>query len=229
MALPLGTLVNIGGSLLLLVSGVGIVALARGQAGVRVVGVVLALVGLDFVYGVLADGSVVLGWMDLALGVGMLPAALLAAWLYPSRATPRESRRLAVASVASVAWAVAALRANLLDAQRLPQLLAGHGRLAAGALLFAANPIQRAMERLTDGGERAPAARADAPQGSGTAEREDAYRHAVRLALRDRTLTREEERHLLRLAYHLGVPTPRAMQIHDMVRLRREAEAEARP
>lgn len=96
------------------------------------------------------------------------------------------------------------------------------GGVAAGALLFAANPIQRAIERLGDhtpgrpttGNARRPR---DAAQ---DAEREGAYREAVRLALRDRTLTREEERHLLRLAYQLGVPTPRAMEIHDEVERR---------
>ena len=75
------------------------------------------------------------------------------------------------------------------------------GGIVAGAFVFAASPIQRAMERR----DSAPAAP--------TRRSEESYRKAVRLALRDRRLTREEETHLHELARDLGIDGPRAHAI----------------
>lgn len=87
------------------------------------------------------------------------------------------------------------------------------GLLGAGALVFAMAPLQRAAERLA---ERAVPV-AGQPTADPGLDKETAYRSAVRLALRDRVLTREEERHLLRLAHHAGISAPRALAIHDEI------------
>ncbi|HEX9815706.1 MAG TPA: hypothetical protein VGB18_01890 [Candidatus Thermoplasmatota archaeon] len=90
------------------------------------------------------------------------------------------------------------------------------GGAAAGALLFAAVPLQRAAERLT--GRETP--RSAPAQASG---KEDAYRAALRLALRDRVLTREEELGLALLSDELGLTSRRAREIQY------DVEAEGRP
>lgn len=83
------------------------------------------------------------------------------------------------------------------------------GLLAAGALVFVMAPLQRAAERFA---ERAvPETTQDPP--TIPTEKEEMYRDAVRLALRDRTLTRAEERHLFRLARGLGLTPDRAHEI----------------
>lgn len=94
------------------------------------------------------------------------------------------------------------------------------GIAAAGMLVFALAPLQRAAERLAERAvpisAPAPPAPAASPAGARD-EREQAFRRAVRLALRDRELTREEERHLLDLAHHLGIAPLRAGEIQDEI------------
>lgn len=78
------------------------------------------------------------------------------------------------------------------------------GGVIAGAFLFAAAPLQRALEARGAGGE----------------DRLASYREAARYALRDGVLTRKEETHLARLAEHLGIGAA------DALRIRHEVEDE---
>jgi hypothetical protein len=81
-------------------------------------------------------------------------------------------------------------------------------------MLFAITPLQRAAERFADvampgvGGRRDPTSR------------ELAYTHALRFALSEGGVTREEELQLALLADELGLSTQAA------TRLRHEVEAE---
>jgi hypothetical protein len=90
------------------------------------------------------------------------------------------------------------------------------GGIVAGAFLFAATPIQRALEG------RGAARRLDVGEPPRDASRrEDAYLDACRLAMRDKRLTRAEEARLHRLADELGLAPSRA---HELLV---QAEAEA--
>ena len=93
------------------------------------------------------------------------------------------------------------------------------GIAAAGMLVFAMAPLHRAAERLAGKAVPVNASGWGPPEGA-PADRETSYRHAVELALRDRHLTRDEERRLLQLAHHLGIPPVRAAAIHDEVEAR---------
>lgn len=92
------------------------------------------------------------------------------------------------------------------------------GGVVAGALLFAANPIQRAMERMSERPVPARPALGAAAVPSGATRL--AYKRALRLALRDRRLTHNEELEMARLAEDLGIGAASALV------LRREVEAE---
>lgn len=115
---------------------------------------------------------------------------------------------LAATALATL-FIVAQLMQNFLSAEY--GLLAGG--VLAGAVLFAANPVQKAIERATE------------RTGSASAERrlaqEESYRKALRMAVRDRKLTRAEETTLHELAHDLGISGPRA---HALL-----AEAENEP
>ena len=90
------------------------------------------------------------------------------------------------------------------------------GIAIAGTLVFAMAPIQRVAEKLA---ARAVPVAVDA-RGETLAvanRQEDNYRRAVRLALRDRLLTREEEAHLFHVAEGLGIPAGRAMDLRNEV------------
>lgn len=117
-------------------------------------------------------------------------------------------RSTLAASLLGVVFIVAQVAQNFLSAKY--GLLTGG--VIAGALLFAANPIQRAAERLASG---------EAGGRRGEHRYAEAYRLAVRAAVGDGRLTREEEAHLADLAEHLGIGAGEAL------RLRREVEAEA--
>lgn len=90
------------------------------------------------------------------------------------------------------------------------------GGVVAGAVVFAASPLQRAMEARSASRSTSPTAHT-VP----VARRERTYRNALRLAMRDRKLTAAEEAHLFELAEDLGIGAGRAFQ------LKREVEAEA--
>ncbi len=95
------------------------------------------------------------------------------------------------------------------------------GIAAAGALVFAMAPLQRVAERLAEKavplpaqvGAAAPTRFDESPHAD--AGRVDAYRRAVRHALRDREITREEERHLADLATYLGVDYRTALAVRE--------------
>lgn len=108
------------------------------------------------------------------------------------------------------------------------QILFGQGNewvglIAAGALVFAMAPLQRAAERLAE--KAIPSANPASPsEGRGEAS----YRKAVRLAIRDRRLTREEEAHLHELARDMGIDGARAHAI--LIEVEQEsARGEERP
>lgn len=122
------------------------------------------------------------------------------------------ARRGSLAAAVLVAFFIVAQIAQEFLSDSMGVVLGG---IAAGALLFAAVPLQRAAERLA-GGERGVAI---AARTSGHPSA-DAYRDALRLALHDGAMTREEERHLASLADRLGVSYAEAL------RLRHEVETE---
>jgi hypothetical protein len=119
--------------------------------------------------------------------------------------------RGAVAATAlAVLFIVAQIAQNFLAAQY--GLLMGG--IVAGAFLFMASPLQRAVESL-----REPERRHVAAQAASGSAAEDAYKAAVRLALRG-GITRAEELELARIADAHGI---RAVRAHE---LRDEAERE---
>lgn len=92
------------------------------------------------------------------------------------------------------------------------------GAVAAGLLLFALAPLQRAADALAR-----RAVPSDAiPSGAPASRREEVYRKALRVALRDRAITREEETHLHEVAEELGIGAGRAHAL--MVEVEREAQ-----
>lgn len=94
------------------------------------------------------------------------------------------------------------------------------GLFAAGALVFAMAPLQRAAERLA---ERAVPIAPQAPGSDGS--RLDVYRHAVGHALRGRAIAREEEAYLADLATHLGIDYRTALRVRREVEAERETSA----
>ena len=93
------------------------------------------------------------------------------------------------------------------------------GLAAAGALVFAMTPLQRAAERLA---ERAVpvATSTGATPALPAARGAQSYRRAVRFALRDRKLSHDEEVELATIAHDLGLSGP------DATRIRLEVERE---
>lgn len=115
------------------------------------------------------------------------------------------------------------------------QILFGQGNewvglAAAGALVFAISPLQRAAERLAE--KAVPVA---TPSGaSAGSDNEDLYFRATGLALRDRVIAPEEELDLIELAERLGIGARRAAELRmtasrgSMVRRRKTAGAISR-
>lgn len=89
------------------------------------------------------------------------------------------------------------------------------GIVAAGALVFAFAPLQRAADRLANA-----AIPPDTRSPDASAGRSRAFRAAVRAALADGAVTRDEEAHLAEVAQELGIGAA------DALRLRREVESE---
>lgn len=81
------------------------------------------------------------------------------------------------------------------------------GGVIAGVMLFAIAPIQRMAERVAVAA--VPAATA------GEDRRMEVYRLALALALSDRAITRDEERHLAKLAEELGVSHTEALAARE--------------
>ncbi|MEK6974921.1 MAG: hypothetical protein AABY18_01100 [Candidatus Thermoplasmatota archaeon] len=82
------------------------------------------------------------------------------------------------------------------------------GGILAGTFVFAASPIQRAIERSSDRSRPDTAASTSAVAG---------YKAALRAAMRDGTLTRREERHLAEVAMALGISAMQALDLRDEV------------
>lgn len=80
----------------------------------------------------------------------------------------------------------------------------------AGTLVFAMAPIQRAAEKLAE--KAVPAA--STPAGA-LSRKEQTYRDALAVAMRDRRLTSAEEVTLARLAEDLGIGAGRAMELRQ--------------
>lgn len=136
-----------------------------------------------------------------------------------TRPAPAVRRSTMAASALALLFVVAQVAQNFLSTQY--GLLMGG--VVAGAFLFAAQPLQRAMERIT---ERAPAPTTPHPAPATqrrTPSSAEAYRHALRAAMRDGHLSRREERHLAELARVLGIDAAQALD------LREEIEREAKP
>lgn len=147
------------------------------------------------------------------LAAGAFAWAILRHDLLGIEVDRRTERRGTFATIGLVAFfAVAQITQQFLS-ESMGVVLGG---AAAGALLFAAVPLQRLAERAT-GRETLRSAPA-----VGSAK-EDAYRAALRLALRDRELTKDEELGLALLSDELGLTSRRAREI------RYEVEAEAQP
>lgn len=149
--------------------------------------------------------------------VGALGLALV---LVKRRAWDMQPPRLALrrgplAAVALAALFIVAQVAQEFFASEYGLLLGG---AVAGSLLFAAHPVQRAMERLADRESRTGG------PGSAAGGRDEAYQDAVRLALRA-SLTRDEEYALARLARELGIDAHRALELRHEVEDGREVTA----
>lgn len=124
---------------------------------------------------------------------------------------PQLARRRGAAPLGALAafFIVAQVAQNFLSAQY--GLLMGG--IVAGAFAFAAQPLQRLMEPASLAPSRA------APSARASGEHDEAYRAAVRVALRDRRLTRDEEVALADVAERLGIGARRAAEIrHDVER-----------
>ncbi|HEX9815704.1 MAG TPA: hypothetical protein VGB18_01880, partial [Candidatus Thermoplasmatota archaeon] len=84
------------------------------------------------------------------------------------------------------------------------------GGIVAGAFLFAAQPLQRAMENILSGGKARPSLTVPAGR---LAENERVYRVALKKFQADGRITPEEELALAHLADALGLTTRRATEL----------------
>ena len=82
------------------------------------------------------------------------------------------------------------------------------GGIVSGALVFAARPLERALEARRGPARVMPAA---------DAARERSFLAAARRFHRDGSISREEERELMILAEHLAIPPSRAYELRDEV------------
>ena len=80
------------------------------------------------------------------------------------------------------------------------------GGILAGAFVFAASPVQRAIER--QGAPQKPVAPSRSARG---------YKAALRAAMRDGNLSHREERHLAEVATALGITPVQALDLQDEV------------
>lgn len=138
--------------------------------------------------------------------------ALTAGWLDTGYVS-RHRAGLAATALAAL-FIVAQLAEQLLNAE-LGLLV---GSVVAGALFFAANPIQRAMESVLHTREPDSPPSVEGPLAargpSATQVNEAAYVNALRLALRDRALAPEEIVQLHDLAERLGIGAGRAHALY---------------
>lgn len=162
----------------------------------------------------LDPGTVGFGIVRIA-AFGCLAYAVLRADLLGVPIPRLAERKGAIATVTLVGFFAVAQVAQEFLSGTMGVVLGG---VAAGVLLFAAAPLQRAAERLASG-ERAlaPTAR---PASWPDDHARQSYRLAVKAALADGSITRDEDVHLADLAQHLGIGAG------DAVRLRHDVERE---
>lgn len=158
---------------------------------------------LEDPYGVFGIARIV-GWLTLVYAIVRLD--------FLGVKLPRlaVSRGFVAAGALATLFIVAQVAQNFLSSEY--GLLTGG--IIAGAVLFAANPVQKAIEARTG--------RGDGPNpvsGSGSRQqnREEMYRKALRIALVDRKVSRDEELLLFQLAEELGIGAGRAMQLRQEV------------
>jgi hypothetical protein len=113
-------------------------------------------------------------------------------------------RGVLAGSALAVLFVVAQVAQNFFSA-RYGLLMGG---VLAGGFVFAASPIQRAIERYSD--RPKPDAAISGSSAAG-------YKAALRAAMRDGTLTRREERHLAEVAMALGISAVQALDLRDEV------------
>lgn len=196
----------------------GLVFLARGArdagallaAGPLSIALLVALGNLVFPPGMMV--GIVRSILAGGLGYAILRLAR-------PHATTRRSVALAPVGLA-VVFIVAQIAQNFFSAEY--GLLTGG--IVAGAFLFAASPIQRAMERLV----RPEVARSDVtgqrPEGASAtaaserlAQSEHAYRIMYRRATADGRISEEEELALAHLADEAGLTTRRVTQLRHEI------------
>ncbi len=113
-------------------------------------------------------------------------------------------RGVVAGAALAILFIVAQITQNFLSAQ---YGLLGGG-VIAGTFLFAASPVQRAIENRQSKTAASPAHEAG---------NDDSFREAVELAFKDRRFTPQEEMALARLATRLGVSAERATEIRHAV------------
>lgn len=170
-------------------------------AAAALVGLILASLGLDNPF------------EDVAVGVQRCLYAFLFAYGIARLGFLGHSIQLRTARRGTIAMGSLALL--FIVAQVTQEFLAAQygllmGGVVAGAFLFAASPIQRLIERR---GEPDAPRRLPMP----SSENEDAYRSALRIALRDRVVSPEEEIHLADLGERLGIRAGRARELRHEI------------
>lgn len=142
-----------------------------------------------------------MGVVEVAAAFAMAVALLRHRPFGISPPTFAKAGGAATATALAALFIVAQIAQNFLSAEY--GLLMGGA--VAGAFLFAATPIHRALE-----GRRARTPGTDSVAVSRGTNSEEAYRKALRIALRARALTREDEIQLYELADDLGIRAGRA-------------------
>ncbi|MHB8603861.1 MAG: hypothetical protein ACYDCK_01295 [Thermoplasmatota archaeon] len=172
-------------------------------AGVAYGGLVIPRLGLDPAHDYGANGVV------RTVAASILSLAIFRYDLLGVRLPSLAARRGMLATAAlAVLFIVAQVAQNFLASQYGLIL----GGVVAGAFLFAAHPLQRALEHGFGRAAREP--RGAALMGSAAREQ---YKTALRLALHDGAITRAEERYLAKLAQQLGVGAHDALELRDAV------------
>jgi hypothetical protein len=162
-----------------------------------------AVTGVDSVldpYGTLGVARLA-GWVILALTV------VHAGWL-DIRFLSRHRTGIAMAALATL-FIVAQVAQNFFSAE----FGLYTGGIVAGAFLFVASPVQKAIERINERKSVQVLPR------SSKGENDEAFRAAVQFALRDRRLSHAEEMSLADLAERLGIGVKRATEIRHQVEL----------
>jgi hypothetical protein len=173
------------------------------------------LFGVAFSFGaggfVVVDGTGVYGFVRVA-AVGMLAYAILRHHILGIDVKVRWTiSKSTVAATFIAVFFIASETAQQFFGETLQSTYLGI--TAAGALVFALAPLQRAAERLA---ARAIPVAADAGPvaiAAARSRREEAYSNAIRVARRDGAVSREEAGHLHRLAEELGIGAGRAHEL----------------